>query len=258
MALAFAVSASAQIYGPPQVAVNAPSPLLKKIGINQQMGSMVPLDVPFVDETGREVTLRAFTGKPVILALVYYECPSLCNLVLNGVVRATKDVPLKVGDEYEVVAVSFDPRETSSVAAAKRDTYMKQAGVTKGWHFLTGPETSSKKLADSLGFRYVYDSLTNQYAHSSAIMILTPTGKISKYFYGINYPSRDVRLALRESSGEKIGSATDQILLYCFHYDPSSGKYALVVMNVLRVAGVLTFGALATFMIVMLKRESVI
>jgi protein SCO1/2 len=263
LVLASALTLSAQIYGPPQVAVNAPSPLLKKIGIDQKMGSAIPLDVPFVDETGREVTLREFTGrefagKPVILALVYFECPSLCNMVLNGVARATKELPLKAGDDYQVVAVSFDPRETTSLASAKREAYLKQAGATGGWHFLTGPEISSQKLADAVGFHYFYDSLTNQYAHSSAVVILTPAGRVSRYFYGINYPARDLRLALHESSGERISSPTDQILLYCYHYDPSTGKYALVVMNALRVGGLLTLGALATFMFLMLRKERVV
>ena len=250
--------APAQIYGPPQTQVYAPSRLLQKVGINQKMGGQIPLDLPFTDESGREVTLRQYFGKPVILALVYYQCPSLCNMVLNGVLRSIKQLDLVAGDEYEVIAISFDPRETLEMAAAKKQTYLrdyKRQGAEQGWHFLTGPETSSKALADSVGFRYVYDALTNQFAHSSAIMILTPAGRIDRYFYGIDYPARDVRLGLVEASNERIGTPTDQVLLYCFHYDPTTGKYALVVMNVLRLAGLMTVGVLATFMIVMFRRD---
>ncbi|HEV8414787.1 MAG TPA: SCO family protein [Bryobacteraceae bacterium] len=250
--------APAQIYGPPQTQVYAPSRLLQKVGINQKMGGQIPLDLPFVDESGKDATLRQYFGKPVILALVYYQCPSLCNMVLNGVLRSIKQLDLTAGTDYEVIAVSFDPRETPEMAAAKKQTYLrdyKRQGAEQGWHFLTGPETSSKALADSVGFRYIYDALTNQYAHSSAIMVLTPAGRIDRYFYGIEYPARDVRLGLVEASNERIGTPTDQVLLYCFHYDPTTGKYALVVMNVLRLAALITVVVLATFMIVMFRRD---
>jgi len=257
-------AASAQIYAAPQTQVYAPSRLLQKVGINQKMGAQIPLDLPFKDESGREVELRQYFGKPVILALVYYQCPSLCNLVLNGLVRSVKNLDLTAGEQYQVIAVSFDPREIPSMAAAKKETYLeqlypkdpqRQAAAAQGWHFLTGQETSSKALADAVGFRYVYDEMTNQYAHSSAIMILTPGGRIARYFYGIEYPPRDVRLGLVEASNEKIGTPTDQVLLYCFHYDPATGKYALVIMNVLRLAALITLGALVTFMIVMFRRD---
>jgi protein SCO1/2 len=256
--LAGAGLAPAQIYGPPQTQVYAPSRLLQKVGINQKMGAQIPLDLPFTDESGQEVTLRQYFGKPVILALVYYQCPSLCNMVLNGVLRSIKKLDFTAGNQYEVIAVSFDPRETPEMAAAKKQTYLndyERPDAQQGWHFLTGPETSSKALADSVGFRYVYDAITNQYAHSSAIMILTPAGRIDRYFYGIDYPARDVRLGLVEASNERIGTPTDQVLLYCFHYDPTTGKYALVVMNVLRLAGLITVAVLATFMIVMFRRD---
>jgi protein SCO1/2 len=228
------------------------------------MGAQIPLDLPLMDEAGHEVELRQYFGKPVILALVYYQCPSLCNLVLNGIMRSVKDLDLAAGDQYQVIAVSFDPRETPSMAAAKKQTYLqqmypqddrRQAAAGKGWHFLTAPETSSMALADAVGFRYVYDEMTNQYAHSSAIMILTPAGRVARYFYGIEYPARNVRLGLVEASDEKIGTPTDQVLLYCFHYDPTTGKYALVVMNVLRLSALITLGALVTFMVVMFRRD---
>lgn len=251
--IAFAALASAQIYGPPQTQVYAPSRLLKQVGINQKIGSQIPLDLPFDDESGQSVTLRQYFGKPMILALVYYQCPSLCNLVLNGVLRSVKALQMTAGDDYEVVAVSFDPRETPAMAAAKKQTYLQGSGA--GWHFLTGQESSSRALADAVGFHYVYDPLTNQYAHGSAIMILTPTGAVARYFYGINYPPRDVRLGLVEASNGKMGTPTDQVLLYCFHYDPSNGKYGLVIMNVLRMVALITLGSLATFMIVMFRRD---
>jgi protein SCO1/2 len=256
--LACAGHASAQIYGLPQTQVYAPSRLLQAVGISQKMGAQIPLDLPFADESGRDVTLRQYFDKPVILALVYYQCPSLCNMVLNGVLSSVQGLDMTTGKQYEIIAVSFDPRETPQMAAAKKQTYLKdykRQGAEQGWHFLTGPETSSKALAAAVGFRYVYDSMTNQYAHSSAIMILTPAGRVARYFYGIQYPPRDLRLGLVEASTERIGTPTDQVLLYCFHYDPTTGKYALVIMNVLRLAALITLGALVTFMIVMFRRD---
>ena len=250
--------ALAQIYAPPQPQVYAPSRLLKTVGINQKIGAQIPLDLPFEDESGRDVTLRQYFDKPVILVLVYYQCPSLCTMVLNGVLSCVKTLDMTAGKQYEVIAVSFDPRETPQMAAAKKQTYLKdyqRQGAEQGWHFLTGPETSSKALAAAVGFRYVYDAMTNQYAHSSAIMILTPAGRVARYFYGIQYPPRDVRLGLVEASNERIGTPTDQVLLYCFHYDPATGKYALVIMNVLRLAALITLGALLTFMFVMFRRD---
>jgi protein SCO1/2 len=256
--------ASAQIYAAPQTQVYAPSRLLQKVGISQKMGAQIPLDLSFKDESGREVELRQYFGKPVILALVYYQCPSLCNMVLNGVLSSIKGLDMTAGKQFQVIAVSFDPREIPSMAAAKKQTYLEQMypkdddrrdAAAQGWHFLTGSETSSKALADAVGFRYVYDEMTNQYAHSSAIMILTPGGRVARYFYGIEYPARDVRLGLVEASNEKIGTPTDQVLLYCFHYDPATGKYALVIMNVLRLAALITLGALLTFMFVMFRRD---
>ena len=256
--LARGAMVQAQIYTPPQPTQLSSSPLLKKVGIDQKMGAQVPLDLAFDDEAGQLVTLRQYFGKPVILALVYYQCPSLCNMVLNGLVRSVKGISLTPGEDYEVVAVSFDPRETPEMARAKKETYMKEynrPGTEKGWHFLTGDEAASKALAASVGFRFVYDTMTNQYAHGSGIILLTPEGRTSRYFFGIDYPTRDVRLGLVEASNNRIGSAVDQVILYCFHYDPANGKYGLVIMNVLRLGGLLTLGALAMFMIVMLRRD---
>lgn len=232
--------------------------ILRSVGIEQKMNAQVPLNLMFNDEHGHSVKFGDFLGKPVILALVYYQCPSLCNMVLNGVVRAVRGLPMNAGDQFNVVAVSFDPRETREMAAAKKQTYLKEydrAGGENGWHFLTGPAGSSRTLADTVGFRYSYDSLTNQFAHASAIMILTPEGRVARYFYGIDYPARDVRLGLEEASEGRISSRVDQVLLYCYHYDPAQGKYGLVVMNVLRLAGMITVACLAGFMILMFRRD---
>lgn len=239
---ALLLAMSASLFGLPS--------LLRQVGIDQKMGAQVPLDLPFDDEAGQKVTLRKYMGKPVILALVYYQCPSLCNLVLNGLTRSVKNVPMTAGKDYEVVAVSFDPRETPSIAAAKKASY-----GTKSWHFLTGEQSSSKSLAESVGFHFAFDPVTNQYAHGSAIILLTPDGRITRYFYGIEYPARDLRLGLVEASGGQIGSAVDQVMLYCYHYDPSKGKYGLVIMNVLRLAGLATVAILAGFMILMFRRD---
>jgi protein SCO1/2 len=231
---------------------------LRNVGIDQKMGAQVPLDLPFTDESGRAVTLREYSSRPVILALVYYQCPSLCNMVLNGIVRSAKSLTMAAGKEFDVVAVSFDPHETPEMAAAKKAAYMKECdrpGSERGWHFLTGTEASSRALADAVGFHYAYDALTNQYAHASAIVILTPEGRTTQYFYGIAYPPRDLRLALVEASHNRIGSAIDQVMLYCYHWDPARGKYGMVIMNVLRIAGLLTLGSLVTFMLIMFRRD---
>jgi protein SCO1/2 len=248
----FAVSASGQVQTGWRPA------LLRSVGIDQKLGAQVPADLPFVDESGRPVTLRQYLDKPVILALVYYQCPSLCNMVLNGVLRSVKNLTMTAGDQYDIVAVSFDPRETSEMASAKKASYIKsynRMGAEQGWHFLTGPEASSKTLGDAVGFHYAYDAINNQYAHGSAIMLLTPEGRVTRYFYGIDYPARDLRLGLVEASDRRIGSPVDAVMLYCYHYDPSNGKYGMVIMNVLRVAGFLTVATLAGFMIIMFRRD---
>lgn len=232
--------------------------VLASVGIDQKMGAQAPLDVPFLDESGHTVTLKQYLGKPVILALVYYQCPSLCNMVLNGVERSLRSISMNAGDEFNVVAVSFDPRETPEMAAAKKATYMKgyqRPHAEDGWHFLTGPQASSKMLADAVGFHFAYDPMSNQFAHGSAIMILTPEGKVARYFYGIEYPARDVRFGLEEASNRRIASPVDQVLLYCYHYDPSNGKYGFVIMNAIRLGGIATVGSLAIFVIVCLRRD---
>jgi len=238
---------------------NAPPPMLRDVGIDQKLSAPLPLDLSFQDETGQTIQLRQYFGKkPVILAFVYYECPMLCTQVLNGLAESLKTLSFDVGKQFDVITVSFDPGETPKLAAEKKANYLKQyerSSAAAGWHFLTGDSAAIRQLTSAAGFRYKYDAVTDQFAHASGIMVITPQGKIARYFYGIEYPARDLRLALVEASENKIGSPVDQLLLYCFHYDPLTGKYGLVIMNVLRVAGVATVMALGTFMIVMFRRD---
>jgi protein SCO1/2 len=254
MLLCLAISATtvrAQVYGRPAI--------LRDVGIEQHLGAQVPLDIPFTDDTGSPVTLRKYAGKPIVLALVYYTCPSLCDLVLNGIVRSARALKFTAGDEFEVVAISFDPRENAPLARDKKQSYVKEygrPGSDKGWHFLTGSDAASRSVADAVGFRYRYDPISNQYAHPSAVMILTPEGRVARYFFGIDYQPRDVKLGLMEASHEQIGSPLDAVQLFCFHYDPANGKYGFMIVNVLRLAGLATMGALAAFIILMLLRDS--
>ncbi len=229
--------------------------VLNKVGVDQKLDSQIPLDLAFVDETGKPVTLRDyFDKKPILLTLVYYECPMLCTQVLNGVVGTLKTLNFTAGNEFDMVTVSFNPKETPELAASKKATYIAKYGrpeAAAGWHFLTGQQPAIDALASAVGFRYYYDKASDQYVHASAIMLLTPQGRVSKYFYGIEYPPRDVRLGLIEAASGKIGNVVDQVLLYCYHYDPHAGKYSMVVMNVLRIAGVITVALIAGFILVM-------
>ena len=215
---------------------------LTGVGIDQKLNEQLPLDLVFRNENGEDVKLGSYFGKkPVVLSLVYYQCPMLCNQVLNGMVTAFKVMAFKPGQEFEVVTVSFDPRETPALAASKKKTYVdylpeaKRAGAASGWHFLTGDEASIKRITDAVGFRYHWDEATNQFAHASGIFVATPQGKLARYFYGIEYAPRDLRLGLIEAAENKIGSPVDQLLLYCFHYDPATGKYGAAVMNLMRL-----------------------
>jgi protein SCO1/2 len=231
---------------------------LKDIGIDQHLNQQLPLDLEFNDETGKTVKLAEyFHGKPVVLVLAYYNCPMLCTQVLNGLTGAMKGISFDAGREYEVLTVSFDPREKSDLAASKKQLYVsdyQRPTGAQGWHFLTGEESSIKKLADVVGYRYRFDAATNQYAHASGIMVLTPEGKLSRYFYGIEYAPKDFRLALVDASANKIGSPVDQLLLYCYHYDPSTGKYGLVIMNVVRLAGIVTVFSMILLILILRKR----
>jgi protein SCO1 len=235
---------SLAVYSQPSYATDAEVPaVLRKVGFDQHLNEQVPMNLVFTDENANPVKLGDYFGKkPVILVLAYYECPMLCTLVLNGVVQGMRDMPFSVGTEFNVVTVSFNPRETPDLAAAKKKNYVAsygRPGAADGWHFLTGKQEEIDKLTKAVGFRYVYDAKHNQYIHTSGIMILTPQGKISRYFYGIQFPGRDLRLGLVEAAADKIGSPTDQILLYCFHYDPETGKYTASILTFVRAGGVL-------------------
>ncbi len=240
-------------------AQNAIPPMLQGVDIEQRLNSQVPLDLEFVNETGKTIVLNdLMNGKPVILTLVYYECPMLCTQVLNGLISSLKPLTFTPGNEFNIITVSFDPGETPALAVKKKAVYLKEYGrpkVGKGWHFLTGKEKSIAKLTESVGFQYQYDAKIDQYAHGSAIMILTPKGKVSRYFYGIEYSSRDLRFALVESSDNKIGTIADKILLYCFHYDPSQGKYSATAMNLIRLGGVITVLCLGAFILNMRRKD---
>jgi len=255
------LTARAQYAQPPMgpVPTGNSNEVLKKVDIEQRLGNQIPLDLKFRDESGREVRLAEYfaKGKPVALTLVYYECPMLCNQVLNGAVGAFQGLSFTAGKEFEVVTVSFDPRERPELAAKKKETYLrryKREGAEAGWHFLTGDKASIDALAESVGFRYVWDEPSQQFAHASAVMVATPQGRLSHYFYGIDYAPRDLRLALVEASEGKIGSPVDSLLLFCYHYDPAAGRFA-PVMGVLRVAGVLTVAGVVA-LILYLRRKS--
>ena len=233
--------------------------MVQGVGIDQNLNAQIPLELKFKDETGQAVRLgQYFRDKPVVLALVYYECPGLCDLILNGLSHAMEQISLNVGADYEVVTVSFNPKESWQLAGAKKATYLEKysrPGAKDGWHFLTGDQASIKSLADTVGFHYKYDPVNNQFAHASAIFVLTPEGKISRYFYGIEYKPRDFRLGLVEASANKIGSAADQVMLFCYHYDPTTGKYGMAITQVTRVLGTATVLLLGGFVFIMLRRE---
>lgn len=233
--------------------------MLKDVRIQQNLNAQVPLELTFTDEGNRTVRLgQYFQGKPVILAMVYYECPMLCNMTLNGLLRSLNGISLNASDDFQLVAVSINPRESSQIAMAKKETYLEKyprLHAMNGWHFLTGKQENIKALADVVGFRYSYDPIAKQYAHAAGIMVVTPEGKISKYFYGIEFDKRDLRLGLVEASNHKIGTAVDQILLYCYHYDPATGKYGFMVQRLLQVLGSATFAALFAFVFINLRRD---
>jgi protein SCO1/2 len=229
-------------------------PQLEDVGIDQKLDAQVPLDLTFRDEAGESVKLDEYfhRGKPVILTLVYYECPMLCTLVLNGLVSALRTLSFDIGKQFEVVTVSFNPQESPQLAAKKKETYLQEyrrPGAENGWHFLTGEGAAVESLARSVGFRYRYDPTIRQFAHGAAIMVLTPKGRVARYFYGVEYAPRDLRLGLIEAAEERIGNRVDQLLLYCFHYDPATGKYSAAVLNIVRLAGVATVVALLGFIL---------
>lgn len=243
--------------------VNGLPNALKQVGIDQKLNEQLPLDLVFNNEQGEQVRLGDYFGKkPVVLALVYYQCPMLCNQVLNGMVTSFKVLNFKAGQEFDVVTVSFDPLETPTMARAKKKTYVdylpeaKRASAAQGWHFLTGDQENVRRLSDAIGFRYYFDAATDQFAHGSAIYVATPQGKLARYFYGIEYSPKDLRLGLVEASENKIGSPVDQLLLYCYHYDPATGKYGAVIMNMVRLGGIATLIAMVGLYFVMRRRTA--
>jgi protein SCO1/2 len=233
-------------------------PELREVGIDQRLNQQVPLDLAFRNEQGETVTLGSLMrGKPVILSLVYFECPMLCTLVLNGLLSTMKALPFDAGNEFDVITVSFDPTDTPALAAQKKENYLreyKRMGAAAGWHFLTGDEASIKRLADTVGFRYTYLPEKKEFAHAAGIMVLTPAGVLSRYFYGVEYAPRDVKFGLMDAAQERIGTAVDQLMLFCFSYDPTTGRYTTFVLTLVRIGGALTVLAFALFLFRMLRR----
>ena len=233
--------------------------LLRDVGYDQRLGEQVPLDLVFRDETGRPVPLRSlFRGRAVVLSLVYYQCPMLCTLTLNGLASALSVLTFDVGKDFDVVTVSFEPKETPPLAAAKKKAYLeryRRPGASEGWHFLTGEAAAIASLTRAVGFRYVWDAETRQYAHPAGLVVLTPDGRIARYMYGVEYAPRDLRLALVEASQRRIGNPVDTVLLYCYQYDPTRGRYAASVLGLVRLGGILTVLGLGSFVLISLRRE---
>jgi protein SCO1/2 len=233
--------------------------VLADVGFDQRLNEQLPLETMFRDEDGRTVPLgKYFVRKPVVLVFAYYDCPMLCTQILNGLTTSLRVLTESVGSEFDVVVISFDPRETPTLAAGKKKSYVdryERPGSEHGWHFLTGDEASIRRVTDAAGFRYAWDPKTLQFAHASGIVVTTPEGRLSRYFFGIEYAPRDVKFALMESSAGRIGSAIDKLLLYCYHYNPETGSYAMTAMNTVRLGGAVTLIALVGFVAVALRRE---
>lgn len=234
--------------------------LLSDVNIEQRLGQNLPLNATFRDEAGREVKLSEYfgKGKPVVLSLIYYRCPSLCNQILNGMLAAFRVVKHSIGEQYDVVCISIDPRETPDLAAQKKESYVKSYGrpnAANGWHFLTGNEDQIRRVADAVGYHYKYIPETDIYAHAAGIVVCTPEGKLGQYFYGIEYSPRQLELALADSSNGKVGNLVDAITLWCTVYDPATGSYQFMILRVIQVFGILTVIALATFIMRSLRSE---
>jgi protein SCO1 len=232
-------------------------PILRDVGIDQKLNQLIPLALQFQDETGKTVSLGDYFGhKPVVLSLVYYDCPMLCTMVLNGLLESLTQLKFNIGDQFNVVTVSFDPTEKPSLAAAKKAVYVGlygRPGASANWHFLTGDENAIRQLTRAVGFRYNYDPQTKQYVHATGIMVLTPGGRLARYFYGIKYPAGNLRLGLVEASQGKIGSPVDEILLYCCQYDPQTGRYSLIISRAIKIAGGVTVLCLGTMILVLFR-----
>ena len=236
-----------------------PAPVMKEVGWEQRIGSRIPLDATFRDENGDTVKLQKyFRGKPVILSFAYYECPMLCGLALEGLAGSLKGFSLTAGSEFDVITISFDPREKPALAKAKKANYVDRygrEGAREGWHFLTGDEAEIREVTGAAGFRYQWDEKQQEFAHATGIVVLTPDGTISRYFFGIEYAPKELRLGLFEASQGKVGSVVEQLLLLCYHYDPAVGKYTATVRTILKAAAAFTLLALGTLVGGMLYRE---
>jgi protein SCO1/2 len=242
------------------VASNVP-PQFKEVTFQQQLGKPLPLDTPLRDETGKAVVLGDYFGgeRPVLLAFVYYQCPMLCTQIMNGISSALKPLSFTPGRDFDVVLISFDPRDRFETANAKKRAHLQHWAVqdqADGWHFLTGEEEALRRVTSAAGFTYTWDEKTQQFAHVSGVLTVTPDGKLSRYFYGVEFSPKDLRLALTESGEGKIGSLVEELLLYCYQYDPTVGRYGAVAMNLVRLGGVLTVALIAGFVIVMRRRET--
>jgi protein SCO1/2 len=241
------------------VASNVPAKM-QHVTFSQRLGEQLPLDARFKDESGRDIALGDYFGKkPVVLAFVYYQCPMLCPLVMNGISSALKVIPFTPGKEFDVVLISFDPRDPPEAANAKKRAHLQHWAVPEtadGWHFLTGTEQDIRRVTSAAGFTYEWDEETQQFSHVSGVLVATPDGRLSRYFYGVEFSPKDLRLALVDSSQGRLGSVVEELLLYCFHYDPSTGKYGAAFMNILRLGGVLTVGLILGFVVLMRRRDS--
>lgn len=262
LAAAMTLAAAGALSAQPNLApkpVDKSHEIVNEVSIDQKLDAQVPLNLQFLDESGRTVRLSDYVSdKPVVLVLAYYRCPMLCTEVLNGVVKAFRLLKFDVGNEFNVLTVSIDPEETPELSAEKKASYIKnygRAGAEKGWHFLVGEKGAIDSLANAVGFRYVYDPQSGQYAHAGGIMLLTPKGRVARYFYGIDFMPDDLRLGLVEASENKIGSPVDALLLLCYHYDPITGKYGLVIMRVLQGAAILTIAAFGSFWFWTIRRD---
>jgi protein SCO1/2 len=262
MALAFAVGAHAQLYSPPESAGPAAGQkpaILNNVGLDQKLNNPLPLDATFRDERGNPVVLKQFfNGKPAILTLVYYQCPMLCTEVLNGLSSAIAPLKYDLGKDYQIITISIDPTETPAIAEAKKEKYIQRygrAGAGEGWHFLTGDKPNIDAVASAVGFRYAYDANIKQYAHPSTIMLVTSDGHVAQYYTGIEYEPKDLRLGLTEASDNKIGTVVDRALLFCYHYDPTQGRYTPKIMMVVRAGGVLTVAAMGLMLFALMRGE---
>jgi protein SCO1 len=245
------------IMSPP---ANVRPPGLKNVGIEQRLNEQIPPQLVFRDEAGKTIRLADYFGrKPMILSLVYYQCPMLCGEVLSGLESALRVMKFDVGTEFDVLTISFDPRETPEMAAKKKSEFLKRygrPGADQGWHFLTGPKESIDTLTKAVGFQYEYIDKTGQFAHATAIMVVTPSGRISQYYYGVEFAPKDLRLGLIQASGNKIGTVVDQVVLYCYHYDPATGKYGAAISRILQLAAAATIIIMGVFLTVMIRMGS--